>query len=180
MDRLDRFDLAFQRLCERVVTWAVGSMMLLAVIGVSINVIGRYVFRAPILGLYTYIGLLLVPIAFWSYAFCWYKRGTFITVNILPLRLKGKAQWINQFIIFLLVATIFGAMLTWGVTMAAWESFTTGQFVGETGFLSPAWPWKFVMVPGMVLFEIRVVLDLVQMVRKRAIIPFNRGSTPVV
>ncbi len=175
MDRLDRFDLAYAKFCERVVTYAVGGLMLLAVLAVTTNVLGRYLFRQPIMGLYHYIGFMLVPMTFWSFAFGWYKRGTFVTVNILPTRLKGKAQWVNQFLIFLLVAILFGGAMLWGSAAATWIAYTTDQVTGSIGFLSPTWPWKLTMVIGMVMFDIRISLDIIQMVRKREIIPFFRA-----
>ncbi len=177
MDRLDRFDLAYQRFCGRLVTFGIGLLLLAMVLGVSVNVFARYVFRQPILGLYTYIGLMLVPATFFGLAFGWYNRGTFVTVNVIQNRLRGKALWIGQFLVFLVAAVAWATTTLYGVTTATWMSFTTRQYVGETGYLSPAWPWKFMMVVGMLMVEARIILDLVQMVRKRAIIPFNRKST---
>ena len=141
---------------------------------VTANVIGRYVFRTPVTGMILIVGLMLVPITFLTLAIAWYKRGSFITINIIQNRLKGKVLWGVQFAIFLLALVVFGGLLLYGSAVGVIESYIRGEIVGEGLIRTLAWPWRATVLIGMVLFVIRVFLDLVTMIRTRKIIPFDR------
>lgn len=170
---MERFDEGFTKVTKFINLYFIGAILFAAIIYVSANVFARYVLGiGGVLGMRDYVGIMLIPIAYLSAAYGWYKRG-FITVDIVQSRLKGKALWGCQFVI-LLVVFIFASMLCYGAVAETIMSYSMGLMAGRATYYSPEWPWRLAMVLGLAMLALRQVLDMATMVRTGQVIPRDR------
>ncbi len=129
-------------------------MMLLVVA----NVIGRYLFNAPVTGTLEFTESLLVIVIFLSIALTQYDGGH-IRVNLITRRLPKRIARIMSIIAMLCGCAFF----TW-CAYAAWifaaQSFSFGeQEWGEVVF--PLWPMKFIVFFGIALLAFQFMLDAI-------------------
>ena len=170
---MERFDKNFTTVSRVITLYIVGALLLISVIYVSANVVGRYLFNSPVLGMRSYVGIMLVPITYLALAYGWYKRG-FITVDILQKKLKGKVLWGFQFAFLLVTLILFAGLIWYGAVTETIISYTLKLQAGRPTYYSPEWPWRTAMTLGLFLMMIRNILDLVRMVRTGEVIPQDR------
>lgn len=167
---MEWFDRIFTKVSETIALYVVGALMIASMLYVTANVVGRYLFRASLLGMSEIVGVMLVPITYLGLSFAYYK-GAYITVDILQNKLSGKAIWGFQFALLLVTLVLFSGLL-WvasvSETLIAYERALT---VGQLGYLTPLWIWKALMAAGLFLLIIRNVLDLIRMIRTRELLP---------
>ena len=172
---MDKFESVWHKMEKWVCQYPISLTILLMMVYVTANVIGRYGFRFPIRGMSEYVGIMLVPVTFLYFSYAWYRKGTFVTVNILPMKLRGKALWINQFIIYLAALVVFAGVLLYGTTVDLIGAIADVERAGNLGYYTPMWPWKLTMVIGCFMLTVRILLDLLYMIRTGKTIPLNRG-----
>jgi len=171
---MERFEKIFTKACDTIVLYVCGSIMLGMILYVSANVFSRYVLReGGVTGCYTYVGVSLVPLVYLCLAYGWYKKS-YIVVNILQFRLKGKVLWGFQFAILFITLILFSGILFVGTFMDIFSSYSTGRAVGVPDLYSPQWLWKTTITIGFFLMAIRNVLDMITMVRTGQVIPNKR------
>lgn len=127
-------------------------IMILIVVG---NVIGRYLFSKPILGTIEIVGLLTVIIVFCVLAFA-ESEGAHIVVTILSSKIKGFKKKILTSIIFFL-GTIFFCLMGWqGLELMKLNLYPT---VRTSSILSiPFWPFMFIMAFGCFVFGFKLLI----------------------
>jgi len=170
---MERFDEIFTKVSKAITLYIVGALLLASVLYVSANVVGRYLFDSPALGMRSYVGIMLLPITYLALAYGWYKRG-YITVDILQNRLKGKVLWGFQFAFLLVTLIFFAGLIGYGAAMETIMSYTMKLQAGRPTYYTPEWPWRAVMALGLFLMMIRNILDLIKMLRTGEVIPLDR------
>ena len=171
---MERFDQIFTKVCDHIALYLGGIIALSMMFYVSANVFSRYVLRiGGVMGTYTYVGALLVPLVYLGLSYAWYKRG-YVVIDMVQGRLKGRVLWGFQFAFLLLTVGIFVLAIFYGALTDTIDSYIIGGVVGEAGHRTPAWPWKITIVVGMLLMAIRNILDMIRMVRTGEVISADR------
>jgi len=139
------------------VSWVGAGALVLMVLIVVANVVGRYLFRKPLLGAVEMVGLLTVILVFCVLAFA-ESKGAHIVIDILVSRLHGRTKAILASIMSLLGAAFFIIM--------AWQGWdlvlsNLSPFVRVTGVLSiPFAPFMLIMAFGCVLFGLELLVHV--------------------
>jgi TRAP-type transport system small permease protein len=139
------------------VSWVGAGALVLMVLIVVANVVGRYLFRKPVLGAVEMVGLLTVIVVFCVLAFT-EAKGAHIVVDILVSRLHGRTKAILASMMSLLGAAFFIIM--------AWQGWNLmlsnlSPFVRVTGVLSiPFGPFMLIMAFGCVLFALELFVHV--------------------
>jgi TRAP-type C4-dicarboxylate transport system permease small subunit len=135
------------------------SMMVLIIVG---NVVGRYLFKKPVLGAVEMVGLLTVVVVFCVLAFTESKRAH-IVVDIIISRLRGSTKAILASVMCFLGAVFF-IIMGW----QGWDLMWSNLFpnVRTTGVLSiPFAPFMFIMAFGCVLFGLELLIHSLSSLR---------------
>jgi len=139
------------------VSWVGAGALVLMVLIVVANVVGRYLFRKPVLGAVEMVGLLTVITVFCVLAFT-ESKGAHIVVDILVSRIHGRTKAILASIMALLGAVFFIIMAWQG-----WDLMLSNlsPFVRVTGVLSiPFAPFMLIMAFGCVLFGLELLVHV--------------------
>jgi TRAP-type C4-dicarboxylate transport system permease small subunit len=133
-----------------------GLATLVMMVIVVANVIGRYLFNAPIPGAFEVSQSVLTVTIFLSLALTQFHDGhikVVILTRLLPLR--GR-RWVA--VLMLLVAASLFAIASYATLEFAWESYLVNE--QERGSIQyPLWPVKFVVFAGLVLLCIQYLLS---------------------
>jgi len=171
---MERFDQIFTKVCDRLALYVGGGIALIMMLYVSAHVFSRYVLRiGGVVGTYTYVAALFVPLIYLGLSYAWYKRG-YVVVDIVQVRLKGRVLWGFQFAFLLLTLGIFVLVILCGSFASTIDSYIGVRVIGEAGYHTPVWPWKATIVIGTFLMAIRNILDMIRMVRTGEIISADR------
>ncbi len=169
MDTLDRFDEAYAKFCEQM-AWITGGLLMgVSMIYVAANVFLRYVFHSGALGMTTYVAAMLVPMTYLAVPYAWIS-ASFVTVDIVTNKLKKPVLYWFKLVFMFLNLFFFIGLLTWGSFQDTLHAYVTGKLAGEAGYFSPVWPWKATIVIGLVLTGVRLVVDIIQSIRKKQIL----------
>jgi len=139
------------------VSWVGAGALVLMVLVVVANVVGRYLLRKPVLGAVEMVGLLTVVVVFCVVAFT-EAKGAHIVVDILVSRLHGRTKAILASIMSFLGAVFF---LTVG--WQGWDLMLSNlsPFVRVTGVLSiPFAPFMLIMAFGCILFGVELFIHV--------------------
>jgi TRAP-type C4-dicarboxylate transport system permease small subunit len=136
-------------------------MMLLVVA----NIIGRYLFNAPITGAFEVTESLLVVIIMLALALTQFHDGH-IRVNIVTRRMPPIWAHLAR-ICALVLAVLFFLWCAYASWNFAYESYTFKE--QEWGTITfPLYPFKFVVFIGIVLLAIQFVFDTINEIAKPA------------
>lgn len=124
----------------------------------TIDVIGRYLFDTPIMGVFEITEFMLVTFVFFSLAYTQSVKGHVavdIVVNLFPKKLQTIIDVVNYLISFLVL------------TLIAWMSFIRGFEVLESkdysGTLSiPVFPFVFLVAIGSTAMSIELLKDFIK------------------
>ncbi len=135
------------------------SMMLLT----TADVVGRYIFNAPIMGATEAVEMLLVGVVFLGVAYVQSRRGH-VEIEMIKNFFSKKGQRIIT-IVGLLIGLCPLSLITWQASTLAWRAFITGD---QTMGLSkiPFWPAKTALAFGIGLLCIQLLLDLILEIKK--------------
>ncbi|MFC1534105.1 TRAP transporter small permease [Thermodesulfobacteriota bacterium] len=150
---------------ESIIIYVAGLGLFISIGYVTANVIGRYLFKHPILGMHELVGLILVPITFLSFAYGWRNRGTFIAAEFLLLRMKGRPRWVMELIIQLSALFLFALILGYGGLIDSVWAYKVGQTRGPYGFFIPTWPFISSISLGCLLMIGRVILQIRKLIK---------------
>jgi len=157
-----RFLDGMNRVLVRIGMWAILVMMTV----VSLNVIGRAFFRAPVFGTVEIVELAGVIFVSCILAYTQFQREN-ITVNALvdslPPRLQSITNCVTQFLNLLIVAA-----LVWTGSVRALEMFRVGEITAI--FRIPQAPFRFVWVFGcltlLAVLITQFIESLVKVIKK--------------
>jgi TRAP-type C4-dicarboxylate transport system permease small subunit len=149
-----------QKILDRItagVSWVGAGALVLMVLIVVANVVGRYLLRKPVLGAVEMVGLLTVITVFCVLALT-EAKGAHIVVDILVSRLHGRTKATLASIMSLLGAVFF-IIMGW----QGWDLVLSNlsPFVRVTGVLSiPFAPFMLIMAFGCVLFGLELLVHV--------------------
>ncbi len=158
--KFDDFIGRTQRILDAITTgvsWVGAGALVLMVLIVVANVVGRYLFKSPVLGAVEMVGLLTVITVFCVLAFT-ESRGAHIVVDILVSRLHGRTKATLASIMSLL-GGVFFILMAW----QGWDLMLSNlfPFVRGTGVLSiPFAPFMLIMAFGCVLFGLELFVHV--------------------
>ena len=144
---------------------ALGALLIVGLMAaVNADVIGRYVFNAPLQGIPELAPLCIVAILFLQVANC-QRTGQMIRSDSLLIKLhqaKPRLAIALDAVYHLTGALLFLA-IAWAVFPSAVDAWQSGDFVGVQGlFTLPTWPTKAAVVFGCVICFIQLTLDFVR------------------
>ena len=123
----------------------------------TLEVVVRGVFYTSVPGSYEYVSLLFVYLIFLGLAFS-QRRDAHIAIGIVYDRLPRKTRQIVQGV-FLLVAFVFFAAITWTSAVSTWNNFVMGDTM--LGAIEIHTWWARAGVPaGCALFSLRFLTQL--------------------
>ena len=158
--RFEDFIRRMQKILDAItagVSWIGAGALVLMILVVVANVVGRYLFRKPVLGAVEIVGLLTVVVVFCVLAFT-EAKGAHIVVDLFVSRLHGRAKAILASIMSLLGAVFF-IIMGW----QGWDLMLSNlsPFVRATGVLSiPFAPFMLIMAFGCVLFGLELFVHV--------------------
>lgn len=133
---------------------AIGSLMIVGLmVGINLDVGGRYFFNSPLPGTAEIISASIVSIIFLQLADC-IRTDRMIRSDILLARLVVSrprlADWF--YAVFALVGFGMLAVLVWFLIPSVSKAFYQGHTVGVPGmFVMPVWPFYALVLTGAVL-----------------------------
>lgn len=165
MSRFRRLRQAYGKLLHACGLVSAASIFFMLILVVA-NVLGRYLFNAPITGAFEITESLLVVIIMLGLALTQYHDGH-IRVTILTRRMPPGWERGAKIGALLLSVCFFGwcAYASWAF---AYQSYTfKEQEWGSINF--PLYPFKFIVFIGVVLLTIQFVLDAIDEIAGRRV-----------
>lgn len=154
--RFDKISGAFTKGIEYII-WAPMVVATVILVLINYNILGRYIFKAPLLGTQEITELAIVIVVFLVVAYTEVRRAH-VRVTVLVERFPRGVQ-IVIFSIMELISAVFVALLCWqaGVLMMTRLS----PVIRHTDFLSiPIWPFMLVMALGWLLLSMQLLIHL--------------------
>ncbi len=159
---MKKFDAFYAKFNEWLVFYICGTLVMVSIFYVSANVIGRYLFNQPTPGMNELVGAALVPITYLTMAYGWRKKGTFITIEIVMMKLKGRLRWAMELLIQLIALGLFCGPLVYAAMLETIHSYQMKGSVGTLAFLVTEWPFIATIAAGTFLMIIGVFLGLIR------------------
>ena len=138
-----------------------GGIVLFGMMGLTVvDVTGRYLFNAPILGAFemTEFMVLMVVFSFLAHA---QSQKIHVTVDILVSRFSPKTRNIINAINYLVCLVLF-VLITWKGVEKAFETFETGD--KPMNLAIPDWPFVVFMTLGCAVLCIEYIRDIARAV----------------
>ncbi len=149
----------FLRLIEDLLTYCSVGLILCVMVWVCGEVIGRYVFNAPLPGHLEGAELLLPMIVFFGVSYVQARDGhvgmTFV-VDALPKRVRRVTD-----ILSLIVSSLTCAALAYFSSKTAWLAWTYEDVTMSPPYW-PVWPSAAVIPLGYGMLSIRMILQILQ------------------
>lgn len=152
---LSRADRWFFRI-ESILNLAGGMVIFLLVLLATINVLGRWLFSAPISGYVDWVEQAMAFIAFFGVAYT-QRMGGHIRMDILVGRLRRRMLWFTELITtsLMLVVTL---ILIYGSYLHFWRAYSIGDSSLDINL--PTWPAKLVVPFALTVLALRLLLQI--------------------
>ena len=145
----------FSSLSAYLGAFALFGMMVLT----AADVIGRYIFNAPILGVFEVTEFMVLILIFSFLAYAQYHKthiSVELLVNLFPKRIQVYIDLFNHALCLLLMV-----LITWMGFDRAIEMMQTGEASPNLGI--PDYPFVFFLVFGCTVMCIEYIRDLIQL-----------------
>ena len=158
LSRADRTFLKLESLMNLMAGIVIFALVFLAVY----NVLGRYIFNAPVPGYVDWTEQFMATFAFLGLAFC-QREGGHIRMDIVVGALRGRMLWFAEFL-----SILFMLLLTTALIYGTWfhfdRSFDWGAPLwsrdSSIDIALPLWPAKLIVPVSMGILWIRLWLQL--------------------
>jgi len=152
---LSRIDQYFFQI-ESVLTLVGGIVIFLLVLLTTFNVLGRWIFNAPISG---YIDWMEQAMAFFAFLGLAYtqREGGHIRMDMLVSRLRGRLLWVSEFMTTLLMFAM-SLILIYGSYLHFLRAYEIGDSSVDINL--PTWPAKLVVPVALSVLALRLLLQL--------------------
>ena len=153
--RLSRADRAYNKL-ERLFNLFGGIVIFLLVLLATTNVLGRWIFSAPISGYIDWVEQAMAFFAFLGLAYT-QREGGHIRMDIVVSHLRGRWLWLTEFI-----TTLLMLLITLVLIYGSYLHFLRAWQIGDSSLdiNLPTWPAKLVVPVALSLLVIRLLLQL--------------------
>lgn len=157
---LERLDGALKRV-ERTLALIAGLLVIVLMIVVCVEVIGRSAFNRPLRGNLDIVSQLMAPLVALGIA---YGQSEFANVRmtIISGRLRGRARWLSE-VFALLIATAVAVVLALGSWRNFLRSWSGGSDTPDLGI--PIWIGVGCVTFALVLLSLRLMLQLAEALR---------------
>jgi TRAP-type C4-dicarboxylate transport system permease small subunit len=146
---------------NKVFTAIAAFTLLLMMLLVAVDVIGRYILNRPITGSTDIIELMLVIMVFFTLAYTAGKKGH-VSVDVVYIRLP-KAIKMNLDIITYAASLFIVAIITWRMFLRAWESALADPGPATSMLLIPEAPFMLIAAFGAFLLFIQLLIQFFQL-----------------
>jgi TRAP-type C4-dicarboxylate transport system permease small subunit len=152
---LSRADRLFFKL-ESVLNLVGGIVIFLLVLLATTNVLGRWIFTAPISGYIDWVEQAMAFFAFLGLAYT-QRLGGHIRMDMLVGNLHGRPLWLTE-----LVSAILMFLVTLVLIYGSWLHFLRAYQIGDSSLdiNLPTWPAKLVVPIALSVFAIRLLLNI--------------------
>ena len=156
---------SFINWATRILSYISASVLFCMMVLTTFDVITRYFFNAPIIGVVEITEFMMVSLIFLSLAFAQKLKGH-VAVDILVGRFQKKRQ--HLFNIFnYLVSMIFLILIALMSGVRGFETFHDNQVSGDLGI--PVYPFYFLLTIGCASMALELLKDLITSIRDRVI-----------
>lgn len=146
---------------ERAAAIIAGLLILVLMVLVCTEVVGRGVFNHPLRGSIDIIEQLMVGLVTLGIAYCQSHFGN-VRMTLVCDRLKGRRKWLGE-VFALGVAVFVVSVLTKGSWLHLMRSWNNGGDTPEIGI--PLWPSILVVTAALALLLTRLALQLAEALR---------------
>lgn len=162
---------------ENVAIVAAGLCLAVMMLVVTMDVVMRYGFNAPLGWVYDLVGKYLVVAAFFLAVSETFRRGGHVAVDLFRNMMKPRVRRVIDIVGYVLTVPVLLAMVVTGIETAR-RAYLRGEVI--TGVVSwPTWLY-YVFVPiGIGLLLLRVILHVVDlMMGGQGYVPSVSGEQP--
>jgi TRAP-type transport system small permease protein len=141
--------------------YILGGISLLALFALmTSDVLGRFLFNAPVKGATEFGEYLIVAVAFMGLAYCQYTKKN-VCVDTLSVHFPKKLRH-YVIIVGLLLSAVLFTIMAWETGKVAYQDFVDKAVMSRTLVLLPIWIISFIASLGCVLLVITLVLQIIQ------------------
>jgi len=140
----------------RILSGFGSAVIMLMIFLIVLDVILRYIFNSPIMGIHEVIEHLLLLTLFFFITDCW-NAGTHIRMGLVYEK-TGRFRPLFDAIIGILSVPLFG-FLAWKVMEETVYAISSNQISAE--LLFPIWPFKLVVLLCLLLFILQLAISIV-------------------
>jgi TRAP-type C4-dicarboxylate transport system permease small subunit len=161
MDALDRLGAAL----DRVLLGCACLLLALMMLHVTADVVGRFLFQAPIVGTletvsyYYMVGAIFLPLAFVE------RQGEHIRVDLFAQRLPRTVQ-LGLYLLACAAGLVFIGMMFWQSLHDAMRSTARGETI-MSNFLFYVWPARWFLPVGLGAMALAIALNVIRALRRR-------------
>ncbi len=123
---------------------------------VTVNVVMRYLFNAPIIWGEDVVGLLLVTMVFFGFSHCWVEDGH-VRMTLLYGRVKGKAKAALE-IVIACVALFFWGLLFYQSLLDIAEAYKLHEMFDVSKIV--IWPFRIILSVGLLMLNLQFLLSI--------------------
>ena len=143
----------FSVIIGQIGSYFIAIIMLLTVC----DVIGRRIFRKPVIGVYELSEVMLVIVVFFTLGYT-ESLKRHVTIDILADRLPAKLRLIIDSLIYLIYFFIC-SILTWRLLLSTFEAYNTNQLISAMLGV-PVYPVIALATFGCAVFSLNVLANL--------------------
>jgi TRAP-type C4-dicarboxylate transport system permease small subunit len=135
-------------------------LIIVMMIAVNADIIGRDFFNRPIAGVTEFLGLSIVAVVFLQMANT-AREGRHINNDLIISAIGKSNPRVARlfYALFELVAAALFALIVWFVWPNFWENYEGGYFKGTTGYVEiPLWPFRAIVLIGAAAASIQHLL----------------------
>jgi TRAP-type C4-dicarboxylate transport system permease small subunit len=137
---------------------SIGILMLM----ITADVIGRFLFDRPIMGTVDIAQYAMVVAVYCSVAYCAVVKGH-VSVDLVVSRLPQRVQAAIDSVTHLFSLALF-SLVAWGATRELVRSIGREEVSWTINI--PTWPFRIVLITGVVMLYLVLLIDLFHMVAK--------------
>ena len=145
----------FEKWCNNLGALVIGGMMLL----VTANVISRYIFNRPILGVLEFTEFMIVAVVYLTLSYTQRQKGH-IDIELVTAHLPEAKRQVCQLVTLLCGLGFFGFIAWQGIVMTLDSYHIQEVTFGTVEVLE--WPFKAVVPFGSILITIRFLIEVVE------------------
>lgn len=152
LSRVDRWFFRFESLLNLLG----GITIFLLVFLATVNILGRWLFSAPISGYVDWVEQAMAFIAFLGIAYT-QRMGGHIRMDIVVGQFRGRWLWFTELLTTALMLMVT-VVLIYGSYLHFWRAYSIGDSSLDINL--PTWPAKLVVTAALSILALRLCLQL--------------------
>ncbi|MBY6196371.1 TRAP transporter small permease subunit [Vibrio hangzhouensis] len=152
LSKADRWFFRLESLLNLIAGLVIISLVALA----TVNILGRWLFSAPISGYIDWVEQAMAFIAFLGIAYT-QRLGGHIRMDIVIGRMHGRWLWFTELLTTLLMLLVT-LVLIYGSYLHFWRAYSIGDSSLDINL--PTWPAKLVVPVALTVLALRLILQI--------------------